>query len=106
MLVFAFPGFGQERRRLRLPDWLFFPDELLNTTVEEIKRGEKRRRKKKQQGLRGERRRGACRVPGRAKNKSLMGGGWEMHQRKKTGFWRQEEKAAGIEGRETRVKGQ
>lgn len=31
----------------------------------EIKRGEKRRRKKKQ-GLRGERRRGACRVPGRA----------------------------------------
>lgn len=99
LLVFAFPGFGQERRRHRLPDWLFFPDELLNTTVERDQ-GRREEEEEKKQGLRGERRRGACRAPGRAKTKSLMVEGWETHQRKKAGFRRQEEKAACIEGRE------
>lgn len=47
MLVYAFPGFGQETLR-HLPDWLFFPDELLNTRREkEHERREEEEEKEK-----------------------------------------------------------
>lgn len=46
-------------------------------------------------------------MSGGAKGQNVMVEGWEMHQRKKTGFQGKEEKAVCTEGREkSRVKGQ
>lgn len=85
LLVFAFPDFGQERRRHRLPDWLFFPDELLNTTVErDQERREEEGIKKKTRTKRREKE-GACSVPGRAKNQEFDGRGLGNASRKKSG---------------------
>jgi hypothetical protein len=89
LLVFAFPGFGKERLRHWLPDWLFFPDELLNTSMK--KEHEKGRGGRK--GLRADRQGAHFRVPGKAMYKSLMVEAWKIHQRKKMGSQGQEEKA-------------
>lgn len=87
LLVFAFPGFGQERRRHRLPDWLFFPDELLNTTVErdQERREEEGIKKKKKTRTKRREKEGACSVPGRAKNQEFDGRGLGNASRKKSG---------------------